>query len=415
MGGWKDGVQPGEPAFGAQSGFGGQGPPPASVQVPGDPRQGPPVQTPGVAIPLPQDPPNQEQPHRELPQPSRDPPNQTQTAISPQIPPEAKPYEGGQVVARVGPEAILYSEVGSGMAEIRAANKDVVPADELEQQIKLLVQKRLQERIEAKLVYVDAKRTIPPEGLRNIEKRIGDEFDKTEVSNMMKRAKVESVRELQDKLQEMGTSLEQQKRLFLEQVIASQWLRQQKKSEAEIPIADVVAYYQEHSPEYEHRARARWEQLMLRFSRFPTKEEAYAAMADLGNQVFAGAPLAEVARAKSDGTTAREGGQRPWTTEGSLVSTVLDRAIFTLPVGQLSPILEDDQGFHIVRVLQREAAGRTSFEEAQGGIREKLRKNRTEREDAAYMAKLWEKTPVWTVFDGQPALVANRPEQQPAR
>jgi len=119
-----------------------------------------------------------------------------------------------------------------------------------------------------------------------------------------------------------------------------------------------------------------------------------------------------VAKAGSDGATARSGGLRDWTPKGSLVSKVLDEAIFALPAGQLSPILEDEQGFHIVRVTEREDAYRTSFLEAQVQIKQKIRDLREKDQEQAFLAKLWEKTPVWTVFDGAPpeAQLSGRPQ-----
>ena len=57
------------------------------------------------------------------------------------------------------------------------------------------------------------------------------------------------------------------------------------------------------------------------------------------------------------GPTSHEGGRYDWTTKGSLVSDVIDQAIFSLPVGKLSRILEDEKGFHIVRVIEREDCG----------------------------------------------------------
>ena len=39
--------------------------------------------------------------------------------------------------------------------------------------------------------------------------------------------------------------------------------------------------------------------------------------------------------------------------------------IFALPVGKLSTIMEDEAGFHIIRVLERKPSGKVPFEEAQ--------------------------------------------------
>ena len=123
----------------------------------------------------------------------------------------------------------------------------------------------------------------------------------------------------------------------------------------------------------------------------------------MGNDVLEGKPFADIARTRSEGPTASFGGAYDWTTKGSLASKVVDEAVFTLPVGQLSTILDDGAALHIVRVTERTEAGRTPFIEAQVGIRETLYDERRKREMDDYLAKLKERTPVWTVFDDQPA------------
>jgi parvulin-like peptidyl-prolyl isomerase len=92
----------------------------------------------------------------------------------------------------------------------------------------------------------------------------------------------------------------------------------------------------------------------------------------LGRNRYA-VPFAEVARRGSHGLTAARGGQRDWTTKGSLKSAVVDEALFGLPVMRMSHILEDDDGFHIVRVIQRKDAFRTPFKDAQVEIRKQLK------------------------------------------
>ena len=67
-------------------------------------------------------------------------------------------------------------------------------------------------------------------------------------------------------------------------------------------------YYQKHLHDYDYKAKARWEELMVRFDRFATKGEAWQALVDMGNQVLHGAPFAEVAKARSQGPTADQGG-----------------------------------------------------------------------------------------------------------
>ena len=102
---------------------------------------------------------------------------------------------------------------------------------------------------------------------------------------------------------------------------------------------------------------------------------------------------------RSEGPSAAAGGQYDWTTKGSLVSKVIDEAVFTLPVGQLSAILEEPGALHIVRVIDRTDAGRIPFLEAQTGIKETLLVERRKKEMEEYLTKLRERTPVWSIFD----------------
>ncbi len=138
---------------------------------------------------------------------------------------------------------------------------------------------------------------------------------------------------------------------------------------------------------------------MVRYAKYPTRAAAYQAIARMGNQVFAGAPFADVAKAGSDGAEANQGGQVDWTNQGALTCRALDTALFNLPVGQLSPIIEGANGFHIIRVTRREGDIVKPFLEAQVEIKKKIVDERSEKQGEDYMAKLLARTPVWTIFD----------------
>lgn len=321
---------------------------------------------------------------------------------SPEVHPPS-PCEGAQIIARVGSDVILVSEVMPAVNQILAENKDRIPSRQLERQRQSLTLQLLKQQIEIKLIYQDAKRVIPAENLPKIEERLSERFETVEIPERMKLANARSRRELEEKLRQLGTSLYRARRSFIERTLAQQWAQQQIKFDKEIPYHEILAYYHQHLADYQKPARARWEQLMVRKSTCSSKAEAVAALAAMGNQVIDGAPFAEVASAGSEGITASEGGLRDWTTQGALVSEVLDQAIFGLPVGSLSRILEDEQGFHIIRVIEREPVTRTPFVEAQVEIREKLEKLTRRAQLQDYLARLKEEIPVWTVFDEQAA------------
>jgi parvulin-like peptidyl-prolyl isomerase len=161
----------------------------------------------------------------------------------------------------------------------------------------------------------------------------------------------------------------------------------------------MATYYRDHVDEFTTPARVKFEELMIRYKKYPTKTAAFDAIAQMGNQVFGGAPFAEVARRQSDSITAVKGGQWGWTSKGSLADPALERAVFELPLGQMSPIIEGERGYHIVRVLDREDKAVCPFLDTQVEIKQKIIDQRLKKQSKEYMAKLRERTPIWTVYD----------------
>jgi parvulin-like peptidyl-prolyl isomerase len=317
--------------------------------------------------------------------------------------PTAAEFEGAKAVATVGNEVILASEAASGFNELAAANADKIPPGQLEAFRRQYMQERLKSAIEAKLLVVDARRKVPEANMPKILEHLGEEFEKNALNQLEHRANVETRAELDAKLREQGSSLERFKRNWIEQQLAGGWLHQQVKTETKhVTHEDMLKYYYDHLADYDFPAKARWEQLMVRLDKEQSHDAARTKLAQMGNDVMRGAKLAEVARAHSEGPTASDGGQFDWTSRGSLASSVLDEAIFALPVGRLSQILEDDRGLYIVRVTERTGAGRKSFSDMQGEIKKAIEKSREDSkidEQKEYLARLRREIPVWTIFD----------------
>jgi hypothetical protein len=312
---------------------------------------------------------------------------------------EFAPCEGTQILARVGSEVVLACEVLPAVNSFMDAHKNDIPPNQIEAVRTHRIQEQLQQIIGYKLIYIDARREVAAESFPGIEAKLADYFDKVEIDRLMKLSKANSRDELDTKFRALGSSLYREKHAFMERTLAQEWVRQKVKFEGQIQASEIVAYYRDHAEEFEQPAQARWEELMVRFSKYPSKTAAYDAIAQMGNEVFHGKSLPEIAKTRSDGPTAQDGGRRDWTTKGSLVATELDSALFGLPVGELSQIIETKFGLHIVRVVERKEASRTPFVEAQVKIRDKIRENKSKDQYQAFVEKLRTRTPVTTVFD----------------
>jgi len=316
---------------------------------------------------------------------------------------------GDRCLATVGPEVILLSEILPEVDKILEPYKDKAPPDALEMQRIMLIQRLLAQQIDVKLLLVDLKNKVPKENLPKLRDQFLEPFEEKEIPNLLEQYKVSNRSELDRAMRAEGMTLVQYRQAFIDRTMAGTWARQQIKHEKEITHQDMVDYYRAHLADYEFPAKARWEQLTVEFGSRRTKEEAFRHMAMLGNMVLDGVPFAEVAKQHSEGPTAAEGGQRDWTTKGSLVCEALDRALFELPVGQLSPIIEDRSSFHIIRVQERQAAGRTDFLEAQTDIRKKLQSEDRSEQVREFIEKLRKEIEVWTIFDEFKEEVAQEP------
>ena len=340
--------------------------------------------------------------------PSTSPPSEPssggpQRDNAPQAASEPDLFEPGRLVAMVGDQPILAGDLLGQIGEMLLPYVGKASETQLQERREVLMRQLLPQLINVKLLSLDVLRTIPVNRRGEIEQKLSEEFAKSQLKQMVEKAKVASPRELDAKLRTFGSSLDHQRRLFIDQTLAMQARYHKVQLDTEVTPGEMLDYYRAHASEYEYPAQARWERLMVRFENFPSKDAARHALAEMGNQVYYGASLAAVAQRLSQGTSAHQGGYHDWTTHGSLVSEVIDRAIFALPVGELSPILEDEKGFHIVRVIDRRAAGRISFPETQGGIKEKILKERRQTKQREYLERLHRETRISTVFDDETA------------
>jgi peptidyl-prolyl cis-trans isomerase SurA len=314
------------------------------------------------------------------------------------------------VLARVGSEGIFAGEVTPEVDRQLAMFKAKMSPEDFELsreqfpiQRELLIKRSLISHIQSKLIFQDVRRDIPAENMGGVERSVTAEFEKRELPKLLKRENATTMKELEDKLKAAGGSLGQEKKIFMEKALVGEWVRRQIKPD-EIPtVTQMTHYYETHKADFTTQAKARWEELTVSKEKYATPEEAKAAIAEMGNRVLVrGEPLADVAKQSSDGFTAIKGGARDWVSKGSLTDKEIDAALFspTLPVGQLSQIIETPTDYNIIRIVERVDQKTDEFTDVQDKIRKKLTDERTERQFREYLERLERRTPIWTVYDG---------------
>lgn len=223
-------------------------------------------------------------------------------------------------------------------------------------------------------------------------------FMEAQVPRYREQFEVESLTEVDAKLREQGASLKTLEREFIDSMLGRMYLQEMIDQEPEVTLGEVQEYYNQHLEEYEQPARARWEQLTVRFDRFPSRADADRAIREMGNEALFGGNMQAVAKDRSQEPFASSGGVHDWTNRGSLASKILEEQIFQLPLNRMSEIIEDDEGFHIIRVTDRKPAGRTPIAELQDEITEAIRERKVIESEEKLLARMREQVPVWSVF-----------------
>jgi len=337
---------------------------------------------------------------------------QVQHYQPPNVQIEEVPVHGTEMVARVGTQVILMGDIlpklrrvamqtiAENIKKMSDEERAKISPKEIEEFINMFAAEYypqfLDEQILFALVYSDYDAVQGVAEKNHINEKMAEEFHRMEVPEMMKELNVENIAALRIYLeQNLGSSLEKERRLWIREQIARQWIGNSiQRVTGDATTSEMFEFYEKNQAAFTSPARARWQELVVLFSKHPTEQEAMSKIVWMGNQATRGVSFEEIARVDSDGFTASDGGVWDWTTKGSLTSSALEQAVFSQPIGQLSPaVIKSDRGFHIVKVLEREETRVEPFVEAQAKIRERIREQRGQRSQQEYFTELRRRFP----------------------
>lgn len=320
------------------------------------------------------------------------------------------PEDPAAVIAVVGRSPVLLGDVmgkvEARINEVLAKTNQEIPQAQLEIARVNLVRGMLGQAIRNKMMresfLLDQVGTEAAdkreEADATLTSRARQMFFESELPELKKQYEVDDLNELDAILREKGSSLATRQRDFVDAMLGHLYIRSKVDREPTVSIAEINEYYREQLDDFERPTRARWEQLTVLFENFDSREAAHQAIWDMGREAYFGGNVQAVAREKSQEPFAGKGGLHDWTAQGSLASEVLDREIFRLPLNELSDIIEDSSGYHIIRVLERQQAGLIPLSEVQDDIRATIRESKITESQRKVMQDMQVRIPVWSLF-----------------
>lgn len=161
------------------------------------------------------------------------------------------------------------------------------------------------------------------------------------------------------RLAEEGNTLESVKQEIRGQMLRMRLLRREVQSRILVTDEEIGEYYDKHRQDYEGREAVRIRQIFL-----PVPEGADRAARDrvraeasqLRERILKGERFEMMAARYSKGPAAAEGGDIGFVERGVMVPEV-EKAAFSLSVGEVSAVIETEMGVQIIVVVDKKGAG----------------------------------------------------------
>ena len=214
-----------------------------------------------------------------------------------------------------------------------------------------------------------------PKQLEKLYQAADKYWRENELPPLMRRYSVESELQLSQKFSESGRSLEALHQSYRQEFLAQVYMENKLKDHRTVELPEMLQYYSEHfrDKEYHRTAQITWREIVIEKSNHPTEADARRKAETLLARLRNKEDLATLARAESEGPSrVRAQGGLMQTSPGSYAVEAVNQALASLPLNQISPVLEGPTSLHILRVENRRAAGPASFEEIQDQIRETI-------------------------------------------
>jgi peptidyl-prolyl cis-trans isomerase SurA len=330
----------------------------------------------------------------------------TSSASKPKSPLDQSPKPTGDAAsgetissirALVNDVPIFDEEVRSACATLLARTRDLPEPDRTRIQSEIL-HNSLEQLVQRELVIQDAMSKLNQGGKRLLEKvreAAGKEFDR-QINDIKKQTGVKTDEEFQEFLRRQGISLSGMKRQSERQFIASEYMRSRVMLHIDaLGHEDIYGYYLQHPEEFQIVDGVKWQDLFIDANKQGrTREQARQLADEIVGRLRNGAKFEEFA-SSNDGETAFREGQGYGTVRGEIQPREAEPILFQLTEGAVGPVIELPTGFHVIRLVHRDRAGKMPFDEnTQIIIRDKLRKEIATRESQRILDELKRKAQI---------------------
>ena len=180
-------------------------------------------------------------------------------------------------------------------------------------------------------------------------------FDKKELESAVKDIKKDYPENVfEEMLLHRYVDFEEWKEILRQQLFIKKIIKTVSENIRPISFDEIKAYFNSHRKEFMHSQMVKFRQVVTK-----TRNDAEKILERSAD----GERLDELAKRYSITPEAEYGGEVGWIAKGELEES-MEKAIFSLPVGKISPVMKTPYGYHVFEVLAKRSAGYKTLPEA---------------------------------------------------
>jgi parvulin-like peptidyl-prolyl isomerase len=294
--------------------------------------------------------------------------------------------------ATVNNVAILDEEVRDASYPFLMETQGLPPEQRTAAQVEIF-NRELQRLVEREVILQDAYARFKGPGAKYLDKlkeAANKEFDR-QVKTMKSKANLKTDTELRNYLRAQGLALEGMRRQYERNFMAMQYMRGRIELSYEHRVTpdEVREYYDKHPEEFQVQDSVQWQDVFIDAGKYPNRQAARQLAERVVQLAKEGQDFAKLSLQYDNGDSSYRNGEGYGRRRGEVRPPEAEAVLFQLKDGQVGPVVEQANGFHVVRLVKREYAGRMPFDEkVQLRVRDKLKEEVANREYKRILAEM---------------------------
>jgi peptidyl-prolyl cis-trans isomerase C len=288
-----------------------------------------------------------------------------------------------RIRAKVNDIPILEDELREAMAQY-AGELLSVPEAQRGELLQKIADRELQKLIDRELVLEDAFATLKQlkleKELQKMKEAGEAEADKR-LREIKQSLKASTDEEMKAVLQNQGLTIDGVRRQVVRNFLMMDYVRNKIHPIVKaISLQDIRDYYNAHADEFKIDDKVRWQDIFIDASRFRDVASARLYAEQLLSRGRAGEDFAKMSLECDHGDSKLRNGDGLGSKPGEIKPAEVEATVLSLRPGEFA-LVELRFGYHIVKVVQRQYAGRRPFDVAcQSEVVRKLQNQIAERE-----------------------------------